>query len=195
MKVLETDRLVLRWLNTDDAPFILELLNDPSFIRFIGDKGVRSLDDAGNYILNGPVASYEKFGFGLYAVDLKEAQTTVGICGVLKRDTLPHPDIGFAFLPAYWNKGYAYEASAAVLEHARKNLGIDRVLAITTPDNDASAKLLVKLGLRFDRLIKLSTDADEVKLFTDAEVIGNHLRSGLKSTQGYDAKHEWRRSN
>jgi RimJ/RimL family protein N-acetyltransferase len=166
MQVLETKRLNLRWLNVHDAPFILELLNDPSFIRFIGDKGVRTLDDARNYILNGPVASYEKFGFGLNAVDLKDANVPIGICGVLKRDTLPHPDIGFAFLPAYWNKGYAYEASAAVLEHARNNLNIDRVLAITTPDNDASAKLLVKLGLRLDRLIKLSPDADEVKLFT-----------------------------
>ena len=173
MNVLETDRLVLRWLDIDDAPFIIELLNDPSFIRFIGDKGVRTLDDARSYILNGPVASYEQFGFGLYATDLKETRVPIGICGILKRDTLPHPDIGFAFLPAYWNKGYAYEASAAVLEHARKNLGIDRLLAITTPDNEASTKLLVKLGLRFDRLIKLSKDADEVKLFTDAEIISN----------------------
>ena len=170
MKVLETDRLVLRWLGVDDAAFILELLNDPSFIRFIGDKGVRDLEGARNYILNGPVASYKQFGFGLYATDLKDTRAPIGICGILKRDTLPHPDIGFAFLPAYWNKGYAYEASAAVLEHSREILGIERVLAITTPDNEASAKLLVKLGLRFDRLIKLSTDADEVKLFTDAEL-------------------------
>jgi len=171
MKVLETDRLVLRWIDVDDAAFILELLNDPSFIRFIGDKGVRELEAARNYILTGPIASYKQFRFGLYATVLKETPAPIGICGILKRDTLPHPDIGFAFLPAYWNKGYAYEASAAVLEHARNNLGIDRVLAITTPDNDASVRLLVKLGLRFDRLIKLSTDADEVKLFTDAGVI------------------------
>jgi len=157
---------VLRWLNVDDAAFILELLNDPSFIRFIGDKGVRDLEAARNYILNGPVASYEKFGFGLNAVDLKEANVPIGICGILKRDTLPHPDIGFAFLPAHWNRGYAYEASAAVLAHAGNSLGINQVLAITTPDNEASAKLLVKLGLRFDRLIKLSPDANEVKLFT-----------------------------
>lgn len=168
MNVLETERLVLRRLNLNDAQFILELLNDPSFICYIGDKGVRTLDDARAYILNGPVASYEKFGFGLNAVDLKETNGSIGICGILKRDTLPHPDIGFAFLPAYWNKGYAYEASAAVLEDARKNLCIERVLAITTPDNKASAKLLVKLGLRFDRLIKFSEDADEVKLFTNA---------------------------
>src|ERR1043165_4913316 len=101
MKVLETDRLVLRWLNVDDAPFILELLNDPSFIRFIGDKGVRDLEGARNYILNGPVASYQKFGFGLNAIDLKDANASIGICGILKRDTLPHPDAGLPFLPAY----------------------------------------------------------------------------------------------
>src|ERR1043166_3210050 len=117
MKVLETDRLLLRWLNDDDAPFILELLNDPSFIRFIGDKGVRTLDDARNYILNGPVASYEKFGYGLYATELKDGSVPIGMCGILKRDTLPHPDIGFAFLPRYWNKGYAFESAAAGVKH------------------------------------------------------------------------------
>ena len=167
MNVLETDRLGLRWLNVDDAAFILELLNDSSFIRFIGDKGVRSLDDARNYILNGPVASYEKFGFGLNAVDLKDSHVPIGICGILKRDTLPHPDIGFAFLPAYWKQGYAYESAAAVMKHAREALAINEVLAITTPDNEASSRLLEKIGLRFDRLIKLSEDAPEVKLLSN----------------------------
>ena len=173
MKVLETDRLLLRWLNVDDAPFIVELLNDPSFIRFIGDKGVRTVDDARNYILNGPVASYEKFGFGLNAVDLKEADLSIGICGVLKRDTLPHPDIGFAFLPAYWKQGHAFESAAAVMKHARDVLGIRDVLAITTPDNEASTRLLGKIGLRFDRLIRLSEGADEVKLFTTQDESAN----------------------
>jgi len=165
MKVLETDRLIPRHLSTDDVEFILELLNDPSFIRFIGDKGVRTVDDACNYILNGPVASYKQFGFGLYATELKETNTPIGICGILKRDTLPHPDIGFAFLPQYWNQGYAFESADAVMKHARE-LGVDRVLAITTPDNEASAKLLGKIGLRFESMIKLSEDAPEVKLFT-----------------------------
>jgi RimJ/RimL family protein N-acetyltransferase len=166
MEVLETDRLRLRWLDVEDAPFIIELLNDPSFIRFIGDKGVRTVEDARNYILNGPVASYEKFGFGLNAVELKEADVSIGICGVLKRDTLPHPDIGFAFLPAYWNQGYAYESAAAVMKHAREALAINEVLAITTPDNEASSRVLEKIGLRFDCLIKVSEDAPEVKLFS-----------------------------
>ena len=166
MRILETDRLILRQLNVDDDEFILELVNDASFIRFIGDKGVRTLDDSRNYILNGPVASYEKFGYGLYATELKDGNVPIGMCGILKRDTLPHPDIGFAFLPRYWNKGYAFEAAAAVMKYAREVLGIDQMLAITTPDNEASARLLQKIGLRFERMIKLSEDAPAVKLFT-----------------------------
>ena len=166
MKVLETDRLILRWLSPDDDAFILELLNEPSFIRFIGDKSVRTIEDARKYILNGPVASYKQFGFGLYAVELKESNVPIGMCGILKRDTLSHPDIGFAFLPAYWNLGYAFESAAAVMDHARNVLGFDRILAITSPDNEASAKLLGKIGLRFEGLIKLSDDAAEVRLFT-----------------------------
>jgi len=166
MRILETDRLILRHLNVDDAEFIFELVNDPSFIRFIGDKGVRTLDDARNYILNGPVASYERFGFGLFATELKDGYAPIGMCGILKRDTLPHADIGFAFLPHYWKQGYAFEAAAAVMKYAREALGMDQVLAITTPENEASGKLLEKIGLRFERLIKLSEDAPAVKLFT-----------------------------
>src|SRR6266576_4139031 len=146
MKVLETDRLVLRRFTPADAEFILALLNDPSFIRFIGDKRVRNVDDARNYILNGPVASYERFGFGLYAVELKAGNVPVGMCGILQRDTLPHPDIGFAFLPAYWNQGYAFESAAAVMDHARETLKLGCILAITSPDNEPSGKLLEKIG-------------------------------------------------
>src|SRR3954463_1726291 len=102
MKVLETDRLILRHLSTADAEFILELLNDPSFLRYIGDKQVRTLEDARRYVLDGPVKSYERYGFGLNLVELKSEAKPIGICGILKRDTLPDPDIGFAFLPAYW---------------------------------------------------------------------------------------------
>src|ERR1043166_722390 len=166
MKVLETDRLTLRHLSTGDAEFILELLNEPSFIRYIGDKQVRTLDDARAYVLNGPVKSYETYGFGLNLVELKSEGKPIGMCGLLKRDTLPEPDIGFAFLPDYWNQGYAFEAAAAVMNHARANLGVENVLAITSPDNDASAKLLGKIGLRFDRLVRLAEDAEEGKLFT-----------------------------
>jgi RimJ/RimL family protein N-acetyltransferase len=166
MKVLETDRLTLRHLSTGDAEFVFDLLNQPSFIRYIGDKQVRTLDDARAYVLDGPVRSYETYGFGLNLVELKPEGKAIGICGLLKRDTLPDPDIGFAFLPDYWNQGYAFEAAAAVMKHARETVGVERILAITTPDNDASARLLMKIGLRFDRLVKLSEDAAEVKLFT-----------------------------
>ena len=103
MQVLETPRLVLRWVTTDDAPFIFELLNEPSFLQYIGDKGVRSLEDARNYILTGPVASYQRFGFGLYLVLLKESGTPIGMCGLLKRDSLPDVDVGYAYRPAFWS--------------------------------------------------------------------------------------------
>lgn len=166
MKVLETDRLILRRLSAEDAEFILELVNDPSFIRFIGDKGVRNLDDARQYIQAGPVASYDQNGFGLYLVELKENGLPIGISGLLKRDTLTDADIGFAFLPAYWSKGYAVESAAAVMVYARNVLKLNRILAITSPNNEASAKLLGKIGFRFTRMVRLSADAPEVSLFT-----------------------------
>ena len=114
MTVLETERLVLRRLCSDDAEFILELLNQPSFLRYIGDKGVRNAEDAVQYIQTGPQASYERFGFGLYLVELKETGVSIGMCGLLKRDSLPDVDVGFAFLSDYWLQGYAFESAAAV---------------------------------------------------------------------------------
>ena len=162
---LETDRLTVRRFVADDAGFILELLNQPSFIQFIGDKGVRSVDDAKNYIATGPVASYQQHGFGLYLVALKN-KTPIGMCGVLKRESLPDPDLGFAFLPDHWGKGYAFEAASAVLDQARDVFRLTRILAITSLDNDASIKLLEKLGFQFERTMKLSSDADEVRLFS-----------------------------
>ncbi len=166
MIVLETERLILRKLSTNDAEFVLELLNEPSFLRYIGDRGVRNLEEAKQYILNRLVTSYERNGFGLYLVELRESRIPIGISGLVKRDTLPDPDIGFAYLPAYWSKGYAVESATAVMNYAREVLGLTRIVAITSLDNEASAKLLGKIGLRFERLIKLSEDAEEVKLFT-----------------------------
>jgi RimJ/RimL family protein N-acetyltransferase len=166
LKVLETDRLILRWLSVEDAEFILRLLNEPSFIRFIGDKGVRSIDDARAYILDGPVSSYEQFGFGLYLTELKEQGVAIGICGLLKRESLEDVDIGFAFLPEFWNKGYAFESASAVMAYGRDVIGLDRIVAITSADNDGSINVLGKLGLRFERMIKLSGDAAEIKLFS-----------------------------
>ena len=123
MIVLETERLILRQLSIDDAEFIFELVNDPSWLRYIGDKGVRHLDDARQYILNRPVESYERNGFGLYLVALKASGTPMGMCGLVKRATLPEPDIGFAFRPDYWSKGYAFESAAAVMSYAKEKLG------------------------------------------------------------------------
>src|ERR1043165_9475619 len=111
MTLLQTDRLILREFNTDDAPFILSLLNEPSFLRYIGDKKVRNLEDARQYILNGPVATYDRHAFVLYQVELKDTHPPIGMCGLLKREDLPQPDIGFAFLPDFWNQGFAYEAA------------------------------------------------------------------------------------
>jgi|SRR5215831_4580825 len=165
LKVLETDRLILRRLSTDDAEFILQLLNEPSFLRFIGDKGVRTLRDARDYISNGPVDMYNRFGFGLYLTELKDGGVPIGICGLIKRDALEDVDIGFAFLPKFWAKGYAYESASAVMTYGKDVLGLRRIVAITSPDNHASAKLLGKLGLQFERMVKLSEDAEEVRLF------------------------------
>ena len=165
MTVLETERLSLRKLTIEDAQFILTLLNEPSFIRYIGDKQVRNVEDAEAYILNGPVASYERNGFGLYLVELRESYTPVGMCGFLKREELPDPDIGFAFLPEFWRKGFAFEAAAALLQNARARLKLQRILAITSLDNEASIKLLERLGFRFERVTQLAADREQVKMF------------------------------
>jgi len=166
MIVLETERLFLRGLKPEAAQFILALLNEPSFLRFIGDKKVRTIQDAEQYIQNGPVASYERHGFGLCLVELKDTHTPIGICGLLKRDELPDPDIGFAFLPDFWNKGFAFESAAAVMNDARERLNLNRVLAITNQDNEPSIKLLQKLGLQIERTIKMSTDSSELFLLS-----------------------------
>lgn len=163
--VLETERLILRRLSADDDGFILNLLNQPSFIRFIGDRGVKNLSDARSYIESKFVESYRCFGFGLYLVELKKDKTPIGICGFVKRDTLPFADIGFAFLPEYWSQGYAVEAARATFDYGKNVLGFKRILAITTKDNDASGKLLTKVGLKFERMIRFSNEEEENKLY------------------------------
>ena len=163
---MTTGRILIRQFVIDDAEFIVELLNQPSFIRFIGDKKVRNVDDARSYMTTGPIESYQRHGFGLYLVELKDRKVPIGMCGVLKRESLPDPDLGFAFLPQYWRQGYAFEAASAVLKEARDKFTLSRILAITNPDNDASIKLLSKLGFQFERVMKLSSGSDEVKLFS-----------------------------
>jgi ribosomal protein S18 acetylase RimI-like enzyme len=147
---------------------MLGLLNEPSFIRNIGDRGERTIEDARVYIGLGPIASYARFGFGLYLVELKTPQTPIGICGILKRDELPGPDIGFAFLPAYWSQGYALESAAAVRDYAREALGLPRLLAIVSPSNTTSIRLLERLGFTFASSRSLTPEAPEVSLYACA---------------------------
>jgi RimJ/RimL family protein N-acetyltransferase len=163
--VLETERLNLRKLSEGDAEFILELLNEPSFLRNIGDKGIRNVDDAIQYISQGPAASYERNGFGLWLVELKDLKAPIGICGLVKRDGLTDVDIGFAFLPRFWSRGYAYESAAAVMSYGMNVLGLKRLVAITNEDNASSIKVLEKIGLRFEQMIRLTPDSPEIKLF------------------------------
>ena len=165
MNIIETDRLVLCRLTTDDAAFILRLLNDADFLQYIGDRGVKTLNDARKYILNGPVDSYERFGFGLYLVKLKDGDISIGICGLLKRDSLRDIDVGFAFLPEFRRKGYAYESASAVLDHGKTTLGLNRIVAVVSPDNHRSIKILEKLGLAYREMVQLSPADEECKLF------------------------------
>ena len=168
MFMLETDRLRLRRLSIDDAEFILRLLNEPSFMQNIGDRGVRTIEDARAYILKGPVDSYEKFGFGLLLVEQKESGLPIGMCGLLKRDVLDHVDIGYALLPEFWSQGYALESASAVMSHAREKLGAKRVLAVVNADNQRSIRLLEKMGFHYERMIRLAEDEPEIKLFSTA---------------------------
>jgi [ribosomal protein S5]-alanine N-acetyltransferase len=161
--VIETGRLALHEFTDEDADFVFRLVNEPSFMRYIGDRGVRTLEDARRYIEDGPVAGYERYGYGLLRVVRKADDTAVGMCGVLKRDTLPDPDIGFSFLPEFWSQGYALESAGAVLKHAREVLRLGRILAITTRDNEPSMRLLGKLEFRFDRMMQF--DSEELRLF------------------------------
>lgn len=147
---IETSRLNIRWLDSADASFIHRLVNDPDWIRFIGDKSVSTLDDARNYIETGPEKMYREYGFGLNRVGLKIDDTPIGICGLLKRDSLENPDIGFAFLPEYRKMGFAQEAARAILKHGYTALEIPLVVAIIAPENSASRSLLGKLGFSFE---------------------------------------------
>jgi RimJ/RimL family protein N-acetyltransferase len=165
MTPLRTDRLALRPFTMEDAPFVLRQLNEPSFLRQIGDKEVRTLEQARAYLQSGPMASYLAHGHGLGAVVLSATGQTMGMCGLLKRDYFQDPDLGYAFLPEFWGKGYALEAAEAVLSHAWKRLGLARVLATVTPTNDPSIRLLRKLGFGFSKLMRTDPAEDEVAVY------------------------------
>ncbi len=165
MNVLETERLSLRRLTDDDAAFVLELLNDPSFLKNIGDRKVRTVDAAVQYIARGPRASYEKNGFGMWLVELKDSKEAIGICGLVKRDVLEDVDIGYAFLPRFWSKGYAFESASAVKRYAFDVVGLQRLVAVVNPGNEPSVRVLEKLGMRFERMVRLTPEEPEISLY------------------------------
>jgi RimJ/RimL family protein N-acetyltransferase len=164
-EILETKRLILRQFTLDDAPFILELLNTPTWLQFIGDRNVHSIEDAENYLLNGSIKSYAENGFGFYAVIDKSTNKTIGMCGLIKRDTLPDIDIGFAFLPNLISKGFGFEIASATLDYALNILKINRIVAIVNPDNEKSIGLIKKIGMQFEEMIKFGDDGKELMLF------------------------------
>jgi RimJ/RimL family protein N-acetyltransferase len=163
--VLTAARVIVRALTLADAPFVVSLLNDPDFIRNIGDRGVRSEADAREYLNAGPLASYLRHGFGLCAVTLAATGEAMGLCGLLQRAELPGPDLGFAFLPQFRAQGYAFEAASAVKADAHTRLGLSTLLAIVNPANDASIRLLAKLGFEFERTIQMGGETAFVSLF------------------------------
>jgi RimJ/RimL family protein N-acetyltransferase len=162
--VIETERLSLRCLTADDAPMILALLNEPSFLQFIGDRKVRTLDDARAYITNGPMAMYERHGFGLWHAALRDTREPIGICGLIKRDALPDVDVGFAFFPRFFGKGYATESAAAAIEFGKRQFGLTRIVAVMQTNNAVSRRVLEKLGLQPEGTVRLTDGGDQLEL-------------------------------
>lgn len=164
-RIFETSRLALRQFEIEDAAFILELVNTPDWLTYIGDKNVRSIKDAKAYLLNGPLKSYQENGWGLWMIELTRSQTCIGMCGLLKRDTLENIDIGFAILPQYYRKGYGFEIASATLSYATQKLNIERIVAIVSPGNVPSTKLLNKIGMHYEKTLNLPGD-NQVLLFS-----------------------------
>ncbi len=165
MRVLQTPRLTVRHFDRADAPFILELLNEPSWLQYIGDKGIKTLRDAERYIQDVLVAMYARLGFGLYLVESTDSGESLGMCGLIKRDSLQDVDLGFAFLSRCWRQGYAYESALAVMSHAKMRLGLDRIVAITLPTNQAAGQLLQKLGFTLESTIAATGGGEDLMLY------------------------------
>jgi [ribosomal protein S5]-alanine N-acetyltransferase len=163
--VIETERLFLQEFTTEDSAFMLELLNTPDWIKFIGDRGVRTIEEAEQYLLNGYMKSYQTHGFGFYKVEIKDSNESIGICGIIKRDYLENVDIGFAFLPQFVGKGYGFEAASATLKYTHNTLKIKRVIAIVDPENVVSIGLIKKIGLAFEKMI-YPDHKEELMLFS-----------------------------
>ena len=165
MALIETERLQMRRLTRDDADLLLAVWNDPTFIRFVGDRGIRTITEAVAGFEEGPLKLYEEYGYGPFRVALKASDTPIGICGLFRRDWLDEPDIGFGLLPEFCGHGYGFESAEAVVKHARSELRLPRLAAIVSPDNKASIALLEKLGLQFERMATTGEDEHEVRVY------------------------------
>ncbi len=163
--ILETERLLLREFNLMDTAFIIELVNSPGWLTYIGDRNIKTTEQAVAYLQNGPIKSYTQNGFGLYMVELKAGAVPIGMCGILKRDTLDNPDIGFAFLPAYTGRGYAFESATAIMVFAKEVLQLPGIAAITVPENKPSIKLLEKIGLKLIKPIQFAGSEETLLLY------------------------------
>lgn len=165
MKTLETSRLIIDKITAGDAPFILAMLNDDDFINYVADRGVRTIEQAQAYISDKIAASYKEHGFGMAAVRLKSSGETIGMCGLVKRDSLRDIDLGYGFLPVGRGQGYAFEAAVAVMEWAKQDLALSRLAAIIHPENTASRNLASKIGMSLDSMIRVTPDDDETCLY------------------------------
>ncbi len=166
--VLETARVKIRKLTLSDAAFITELLNSPGWLQFIGDKHVKTEEQAKNYLVDGPLKSYAENGYGLYLVEQKAGNRAIGMCGIIKRVGLNSPDIGFAFLPEYNGYGYASESAGAVMGYAKNELKLVNICAIVVPGNARSIRLLEKIGLKFNQFFCFPGSAEELLLFSNS---------------------------
>lgn len=165
--IRETERLLLREFNLMDAAFIIELVNSPGWLAYIGDRNIKTIEQAAAYLMNGPIKSYAQNGFGLYMVELKADSMPIGMCGILKRETLENPDIGFAFLPACTGQGYAFESAAATMVFAKEVLRLPFICAITVPENKASIKLLEKIGLKLVKPVQYKGSDETLILYSN----------------------------
>lgn len=164
--ICESDRLLLRLTRRDDAVFLLRIVNQASWIRHIGDRKVHTLEDAERYVDTRMLEPIRQHGFGMYVIELKATGEAVGLCGLVKRDALPDPDLGFALLDEHAGRGYALEAATAMLRHARDTLKMPRLLAITTPANARSGNLLEKLGFRLEEAPHVNPEGENLSLWS-----------------------------
>lgn len=166
MNVLTTERLLIRMIKIEDAPFLVALMNDKDWIRYIGDRGIRTLEEAEAYIKARFFKSYEEHGFGFYGIVLKDTFEMIGIVGLIDREGLDHIDIGYGMLPQFRGKGYAFEATKAIFEYASNTLKLEKIVAIVNPDNKGSINLLHKLGLSYEKMVRLPDEDKDIKLFS-----------------------------